>query len=292
MTITNLVFEGGGVLGVAFVGALRYIEANGILGGIKRLAGSSAGSFVALALTLGYTVTEISNILLELDFKQFEDDSYGVIRDLHRLKKDYGLCKGDALRDWIQELIHNKLGTRNVTFSELYTMTGIFLVVTGTCLNQQKTVFFNKDTTPDMDVSLAVRISSCIPIFFRAVRYQGDIYVDGGVLMNYPLYIFDDVSDVSETLGFKLTGSNEHRDTAIIHSDIKIDSVYKFIETLISTLLLKIEQSSIKENYYSRTVTVNTFEMSSTDFSITTSDKHKLVESGYSCTEAFFKEGK
>lgn len=290
MTITNLVFEGGGVLGVAFVGALRYIFAQGILPGVKKIAGSSAGSFVALALTLGYTVSEISDILFHLDFSKFEDDSFGVIRDLHRLKNEYGICKGDALRAWIQELIHTKLNTKNITFAELYTMTGIFLVVTGTCLNRQKTVFFNKDTTPDMDVSLAVRISSCIPIFFRAVSYSGDIYIDGGVLMNYPLYIFDDTSEISETLGFKLTGSNEHRDSEIIHTDIHINNLYKFVETLIGMLLLKIEQTSIKENYYSRTVTINTFDMSSTNFKISKSDKQKLIDSGYSSTETFFKE--
>lgn len=288
MTITNLVFEGGGVLGVAFVGALRYISEKGILPGITRMAGSSAGSFVALALTLGYSVSEISEILMSLDFAKFEDDSYGVIRDLHRLKKDYGLCKGDTLHAWIQELIFGKMGTRNITFSELYTRTGIFLVITGTCLNKQKTVFFNKDTTPDMDVSLAVRISSCIPIFFRAVRYQGDLYIDGGVLMNYPLYVFDDVSDVSETLGFKLTGSNEHRDNEIIHADTEVDSLYKFIETLIGMLLLKIEQASIKDNYYTRTVTVNTWNMSSTNFKISTADKQKLIASGWDSTETFF----
>ena len=289
MVITNLVFEGGGVLGIAFVGALRYLESKGILKNITKYAGSSAGSFVALGLTLGYTVSELESILLKLDFSAFEDDSYGVIRDLHRLKKEYGICKGDVLREWIQELIYTKLGSRHITFSELYTHTNAYLVITGTCLNKQKTVFFNKDTTPDMDVSLAVRISSCIPIFFRAVSYQGDIYIDGGTLLNYPLYIFDDIDPPERTLGLKLTGSNEHRDSEIIHTDTEITNIYKFVETLISMLLLKIEQTNIKENYYNRTITVDTFEYSSTNFDMDITDKKKLIRSGYDSTVNFFK---
>ena len=43
----NLVFKGGGVRGVAYIGALEELEALGILEGIKRTAGSSAGAVAA-----------------------------------------------------------------------------------------------------------------------------------------------------------------------------------------------------------------------------------------------------
>lgn len=40
----NLVFEGGGVKGLAFCGALKILEQKGIMANVKRLAGSSAGA--------------------------------------------------------------------------------------------------------------------------------------------------------------------------------------------------------------------------------------------------------
>ena len=40
----NLVFEGGGVKGIAYAGAVAVLEDKGILPGIRRVAGTSAGA--------------------------------------------------------------------------------------------------------------------------------------------------------------------------------------------------------------------------------------------------------
>jgi len=44
----NLVFEGGSVKGIAYVGALRLLEEKGIMGGIRRVGGTSAGAINAV----------------------------------------------------------------------------------------------------------------------------------------------------------------------------------------------------------------------------------------------------
>ena len=41
----NLVFEGGGVKGIAYVGAMEVLDKEGILNNIERVAGTSAGGF-------------------------------------------------------------------------------------------------------------------------------------------------------------------------------------------------------------------------------------------------------
>jgi NTE family protein len=51
----NLVFEGGGVKGIAYVGALRQLEARGIMEEIRRVGGTSAGAINAVMLSLGYS---------------------------------------------------------------------------------------------------------------------------------------------------------------------------------------------------------------------------------------------
>ncbi|MDQ7860327.1 patatin-like phospholipase family protein [Peribacillus frigoritolerans] len=55
----NLIFEGGGVKGLAFVGALEILEENHILENIKRFGGTSAGAITALLLGLGYNAKQI-----------------------------------------------------------------------------------------------------------------------------------------------------------------------------------------------------------------------------------------
>ena len=56
--IENLVFEGGGVRGIAFTGAIQCLEEKGILKNVKRFAGSSAGALAATMLALNYNASE------------------------------------------------------------------------------------------------------------------------------------------------------------------------------------------------------------------------------------------
>jgi NTE family protein len=91
----NLVFEGGGVKGVAYVGALKELEKRDILANIERIGGTSAGAINAVLLAAGYTPTETTKILFGLDFRNFLDDNWGVIRDTKRLIEQFGCSQLD-----------------------------------------------------------------------------------------------------------------------------------------------------------------------------------------------------
>jgi len=78
--ITNLVFQGGGVKGIAYLGALEQLQAEGrlrkrdFLSGIKRIAGTSAGSIVALYLGLNMDVDKEIRPLMEKEYSELLDD--------------------------------------------------------------------------------------------------------------------------------------------------------------------------------------------------------------------------
>jgi len=83
----NLIFEGGGVKGIAYVGAMQVLEQRGILKDIRRAGGTSAGAINALLFALGFDIPSQRQILESTEFKKFMDDSFGVIRDIRRLAK-------------------------------------------------------------------------------------------------------------------------------------------------------------------------------------------------------------
>lgn len=56
----NSVFEGGGVKGIAYVGAMEVLEEKGVLENIQRVGGTSAGAINALLLGLNYSLDETS----------------------------------------------------------------------------------------------------------------------------------------------------------------------------------------------------------------------------------------
>jgi len=118
----NLVFEGGGAKGIAYLGAMEVLIKKGILKNIKRIGGASAGAINALLLGLNYSTDELKEILMELNFKKFLDDSPGVWRDITRLRNKFGWYKGDRFHDWIKGLVEDKTDNPNSTFGEIYNM--------------------------------------------------------------------------------------------------------------------------------------------------------------------------
>lgn len=209
----NLVFEGGGVKGIAYVGALEVLDKDGILRNIERVAGTSAGAMVAVLVGLGYTAKEISGILWDINFKNFLDSSWGVVRNTKRLLEDYGWYKGDFFRDLMADYIKAKTGNGESTFDDLKNLKKKgkdFREITliGADLSTGYSKVFNADLTPDVKVADAARISMSIPLFFAAIKgIDGDdhIYVDGGLLDNYAVKVFDRMNYVSDEANIRRT---------------------------------------------------------------------------------------
>ena len=242
----NLVFEGGGVKGIAYGGALEELNTLNILPKINRVAGTSAGAINALLLAIGYEVSEVSRIVAETNFADFEDTPYPKKWQLRRwylnIKKTlrvYGWHKGDEFTVWLVDKIERKSIDPNITFAQFNELVkadqaagspkGLMeLYVFGTNLSQKTVIAYSHKKTPNTKIKDAIRISMSIPMYFEAKFNEGgDVLVDGGVTYNYPINIFDNVEylenqangeefdyDIApgfifnhETLGFRLDSS-------------------------------------------------------------------------------------
>jgi NTE family protein len=290
---TNFVFEGGGMRGIAFGGSILYLEEHNLLNQMTKLAGSSAGAIVAAGLAVGYTGDEIIKLLHETNFEEFKDDSMGVIMDIWRFVSEYGVYKGEKFLEWISGVLEKKTGNANITFKEVYEQYGKELVLTGTCLNKYDTCYFHHETHPDMEVRMAVRISMSIPVFFKAVTLGDDVMVDGGLLNNYPIWVFDgktigDLHNVSEediknskTIGFKLMTDQEKEDYQLFHGEEKIKNLIDYFTCLINSMSIQIERGHIRTGYWDKTITIDTHNVNWLEFSLPLKTKEKLIQQGY-----------
>jgi len=321
----NLVFEGGGVKGIAYAGALQVLEAKGILNDIRRVGGASAGAINAVLVGLNYTLTEVESILKTLDFKRFMDDSLGLIRDTDRLLNQFGWYKGDFFREWIGDIIGEKTGNPNATFSDIATLKEAKgfrnLYFVGTNLSTRFAEVFSFEHTPRMCVADAVRISMSIPLFFAARRSpRGDAYVDGGVLDNYPVKLFDRQKYVEkhsatppyyqshneqlaregrlislyvfnmETLGFRLDSAKEiavFRDHAE-PARHKVDDFFDYAYSLMDTVLSNQDNQHLHSDDWQRSIYIDTLGVRTTDFDLNDERKEALVKSGRENTERYF----
>jgi NTE family protein len=112
---TNLVLEGGGIRGVAYVGALKTLQEQNLMQGIKQIAGTSVGSIVAGMVAVGYTADEMKHIMNELKLQKFNDGRSFFIGGTHRMKTNYGWYRGEKIERWIGELIKDKTGNAELT---------------------------------------------------------------------------------------------------------------------------------------------------------------------------------
>jgi NTE family protein len=300
--IENLVFQGGGIRGIAFGGALKWIEENTeILKQIKRIAGSSAGSICAGALAVGYTPNEIIKLMKDTNFQQFKDGSTGILGKLWGLiniDTKYGYYKGDKFHQWYRQILSKKTNNGKITFAELFQEYGIELVLTGSNLNKSLPIYFSHKNYPDMEVAFAVRISMSFPGVFEAVKFEGDLYVDGGLFNNYPIWIFDKEPDEnltdehvinSKTLGFKLMSNGETENSTLYNVNWKINNVYDYMKCLIEGMSNEIERAAIHPGYWNRSIPINTSNISSMDFDLSEKQKMMLIQHGYEAAKKFFQ---
>lgn len=292
MLLKNLVFEGGGVKGIAFVGALQQLFKNNMLNNIENIAGTSAGSGVATLFACGYNTDELKKIIWTCDFNSFKDDSFGIFRDLWRLYYSYGFHDGNELKTFHEKLINNKLGISNITFDQFYDITQKDLTITGTCLTDSKVHYFNKDNTPNMIVSEAIQISMSIPYYFKPITYNNKIFVDGGLLNNFPVDYYD-LEDIDrnpiineETLGLQLESLKEFE-----HIPNKISSFSDFSTTTLNVVLNEICDLRLGSKCDKRKlIKINTGNISATDFNLGEHQKQFLYNSGIEAANQFIKK--
>ncbi|MFT4995925.1 MAG: NTE family protein [Flavobacteriales bacterium] len=233
---TNLVLEGGGMKGIAYAGALEVLDSLGISDSIERIAGTSSGAMNGLMYALGYSGKEIHHLNLNTNFGKYNQVGFPLIGGLIRVKKTYGYYKTDRLIEDLSKVMAAKGFSPDLTFEELYIahQSGKnvkLLYLTGANLTDQKTEVFSHETYPNMRVLDAVRISISIPMYFEAVFMQPDgslvekkdadsttkVMVDGGVLDNYPFFVFDTLVTVN-------SGDNSYYKCNIHSLGIKLET--------------------------------------------------------------------
>lgn len=294
--IRNIAVKGGGIKGVAYVGALEVLEQNGHLQEIQRCAGTSAGAMLASMLALGFDASEVRELMLSVDFKKFKTGWNPL-----RIFKQYGLYSGDYILNFIHDYLRKSKHKfpKNVTFKEMRDAGCRDLYVFACNVNAQTATEFSPDTTPHARVAEAVRASMSIPFFFKAFRFSNGIpdkhlYVDGGIVYNYPLSFFDSerfntsTDPNPETLGLYLYAPGVRP-----HSDLADSRPLYFTRQLFESLLDAQDVTvSVDQEIMGRSIRIDDLHYPSTDFDLGKKDIERLIESGKKGAQEYLKNMK
>lgn len=285
------VFSGGGLKGFALVGAFQVIEEKNIQ--FKRVAGTSAGAIIAAFIAAGYNGSEIENLLDELDLTSLLDPRRTIL-PLPFMKwvnvyRHLGLYKGKALEKWF----YQKLAEKDVyTFSDL--QKDSLKIIASDVTNGRMIVLpddLGKYGIDDesFSVARALRMSCSIPFFFEPTKLRTkkgeSIVVDGGVLSNFPLWVFDDKSGnrIRPILGVKLSSSREDQ------CERKIDNGLTLFEALFSTMKDAHDQRYISRRHEKDIIFIPVDDYSATQFDLNEKMKEDLLDRGRKRAMEFLK---
>lgn len=169
-----LCFSGGGVCGVAYLGALKTLYRLGVTDWlspqreVRTFLGTSVGALFAL---LTYAKVDL-----------FMPQATQIVRDFLRLFQwntdnlftgaRLGLGTGAKCIDFIEQLLYDRHGYRNMTLAQLKSLVGGDLVLVSSCVKTAEPIYFSHRTHPFVRVSDAVFASMAIPFLFQPHRIR------------------------------------------------------------------------------------------------------------------------
>tara|TARA_B100001248_G_scaffold167763_1_gene126955 strand:+ start:1949 stop:2764 length:816 start_codon:yes stop_codon:yes gene_type:complete len=268
--INKLVLSGGGINGIIFLGIIKYLETSKQLKNINTFVGSSIGSIINTLVCIGYTYNELKDFILDFDFTTI------IEYNISNIFTDFGINLGEKFEIILKCLIKNKLNKENISLQEFYNKTNKNNIIITTCLNDKSICYIDHISHPKLMLITALRMSTCIPLYFKPIIYEKKFYIDGSVLNHFGIDYFNKKD--RSVFGVCLVDN---------YNSSEIVNLEKYIMVLLEIILNTVNYKKCKAD--KRVILINN-EYNILDFTISNKDKKKLINIGYKNTEDFFKK--
>lgn len=252
------VLAGGGTRLSAHIGALQAFQDLNIH--YQHIVGVSGGSIIAALSALGMTPAELRRFAMDEDFSRFKGGS------VLRLLREGGLSSGDSFEAWIEEK------TASVTFDEV---PGNLHIVAAD-VRSQAPVVFNRETSPQLKVSRAVRFSMGIPLLFSFKAHEGKLLVDGSILAEDALR-WDWAQDGTPAFFIRMRARQE------VGSELenRLFPLPDYLRLLMRTFMTSISREYVRDAYWANTLIVETGNITPLEFNLNATQKDSLYNYGY-----------
>ncbi|MGE2737006.1 patatin-like phospholipase family protein [Mycolicibacterium vaccae] len=312
----DLVLSGGGVKGLALVGAVAALADAGYLP--HRISGTSAGALVGAVLAAAtqsgrLSTPELTDLAMRLDYRKFLDpgpvERLPLVGPAWGVLSGNGIYRGEALREWVTR----RLAEYGVsTFADLALddpdlppeqRYRLVVTVADVTLGQLVRLPWDYERLYGLDpdtqrVADAVRASTAIPFFYRpeeltAADGRTSQLVDGGLLSNFPIDSLDRRDGKPPrwpTFGVTLMPNMPAENAAVIPAlrPLHIIAGPTLLEQVLTTVLVGRDQAYLNQPWVSaRTVRIDASPVGVLEFDLSEQDKRELFERGQDAAEDF-----
>jgi NTE family protein len=275
------VFAGGGMHGIAFVGALTVLEQHYRKTGGWRLhgyVGVSVGSLTALLLTLGYTLDELRDVVFNMDYSALQNINEDTLVDA---LENCGIDDGVGLRAFVEKLLATRGLGAGASFADLVSAdkAAPALRIYACRLRDGVCVEFSRRRTPHTPIVDALCASMAVPFYYTPVMIGGELYVDAGVVNNYPIDLLSPAEQQS-ALGFLFRLDDR---PFVLGDDY---SILAYGHKLIKIMTMDRYRAQLR-HFGDRTILINSGSIQFLDFGMTADVKERLIELGAGAARAF-----
>lgn len=195
----GLVLEGGGALGLAHIGVIQYLEEHHIP--VSYIAGTSMGGLVGGLYATGRDATELRDMVKGIQWNdvvsgqsRFQDLSFRRKQDAREYPSmlEFGLRQGLQFPSGFNsgqqvDLILDRIALPYAQLKSFNELPIPFACVATDLVTRSEHVFRSGP------LDLALRSTMSLPGIFSPVVHEGHIYVDGGLLNNFPVAVAKDM---------------------------------------------------------------------------------------------------
>jgi len=203
MTIKHLVISGGGQSGLQILGILQELHQNNVwkLSDIESIYATSAGTMLSVLLMLGFEWETIYDYIV---LRPWQEAFPIKPLQIFNIITKKGLFDSSFFDIFYEPFFNAKDISLKITMKEFFEFTKIDCHFYAIDINTFEVTDFSHYTHPDLPIIQAVHMSSTIPLLFIPYSIENKCFIDGGILINYPLQeCMKKVQVVEEILGIK-----------------------------------------------------------------------------------------
>lgn len=322
------VFEGGGIRGLTFLGALHCCNDLGLRW--RKLAGTSAGAITAAFLATDLPFEIMENTLGAVDYEQIflgQKASQFILNgdpanDLQapwqmllslKLTGKLGQYSLGIFENWLADYLKSggiktfrdlknqpnnkelKVVVSDITYGQMLVLPDDLArpVKNDSRSLSEKLGLSNPD---DFSVAQAVRYSMSLPLFFEPGYLDNAVIVDGGLLSNFPLWLYDvkpqnDLDKLNTSIKYPRWFTFGFRciDQTLSQAQ-NITGPMNLIGATLRTMLVARDSYHLRAADNNRVINIDVTEarVSTTEFNLPEPKKAMLYRSGYLATKKFF----
>lgn len=207
----GLAIAGGGLKGIAYIGAFEALRELGIKP--DYLSATSSGSIFATAYAIGFSANEVKEkaeqyykMITHLDKKPLIKAGYTYFTS--GVAKIEGIISGEKISNLVRSLAEEK-NIENMNQIDInYAVCSVDTISTNECIFLSKKCNVKDETVDyiyDAPIDIAVRASMAFPAIFTPCSYGKYNFIDGGTKDNLPVKILKNMgADKILALNFRI----------------------------------------------------------------------------------------